>query len=124
MESSGLFGSIRANTGTPSRRTDDKPQDVQQVNPEADKKDTHFPGTRPHIIPMFQSKREAIFWLILSLNMGGDDRCAKDIVDEAFRQADELEARNFAVWYRKRPYQTNNNGKNPQDSSPSRPSGN
>jgi hypothetical protein len=128
MESSGLFGSIRQSAGTPSRRTDDRPQtDFQQANPEADKRDTHFSGIRPHIIPMFQSKREATFWILLSLNMGGADLSAKDIVEEALRQADELETRNIAVWYRKRPYQTNNNnnnGKNPQDFNPPRPSGN
>jgi hypothetical protein len=116
MESSGLFGSIRVNTGIPKNtRVETIQTDLPQPPPpETDKRENHFPGNRPHIIPMFQSKREATFWLILSLNMGGADLSAKDIVDEATRQADELENRNLAVWYRKRPYQTNN-GKNPQD---------
>ena len=121
MEASGLLGSMR--TKIDDRNTENQtPMDdnQSQVRPEQqDQRDTRFGGNtqRHRIVPMFQSDREAIFFIMLSLNMGGADLSAEAVVDEAIRQADALAARNKAVWYRKRIFPSNN-GKDSQDSRP------
>jgi hypothetical protein len=120
MEASGILGSIR--TPKDDRNMDNQPpvDNQQSVRPEQqDQRDTRFGGNtqRHHIVPMFQSDREAIFFIMLSLNMGGADLSAEAVVDEAIRQADALAARNKAVWYRKRIFPSNN-GKDSQDSRP------
>jgi hypothetical protein len=114
MDAMGLLGSIRTPKDNRNMNNQTLSDNEQPARPEQqDQRDSRFPNNRPRIIPMFQSKREAIFFLMLSLNMGGADLSADATVDEATRQADAMEARNVAVWYRKRPY--NGTGKDFHD---------
>jgi len=109
-----LLDSIRS----PRKPTE---ENQEQVQPQQSKKQNPVDSKnpRPHytIVPMFQSKREAMFWLIMSMNVGGSTLTSTELVNKAEQVVNTMEERNLACWYRKRQFPPNGSNSRP-DSTP------